>query len=74
MDKKEVLKKLKSARSWRELGMSIEDFVRMIDSDNAETNSQADVENKLQELENKVAKLIESNKKLRQENKQLKGQ
>lgn len=75
MDKQEMLDKLKTSRSWKELGYSIKEVYDAFSNDRNETktasNNEKDEEVKM--LKEKVERLSETNKQLRAENKALKG-
>lgn len=68
MSKTEALNKMKQARSWRELGMSVAEAYEALSTDDASENSA-----EVLELRAKVEQLTETNKRLRAENKALKA-
>lgn len=74
--KTEVLSRMKQARSWNELGISICDVCAILEKEEENSNTgkeTADYEAELEELRNKNARLTETNKQLRAENKALKS-
>lgn len=76
MNKKELLSKLKAARSWKEAGVSVQDVYKAIlESVDGVSSTSLDekAEKELSELREKVNRLTETNKQLRAENKQLRG-
>lgn len=66
MSKIEVLNKMKQARSWRELGMSVVEVYEIL-------SAEEEVSGEVEELRAKVEQLTETNKRLRAENKALKA-
>lgn len=76
MNKKEVIDKMLNARSWKELGLSIQEVCDALLDDKNVTKTVANVSNESDELKmlrEKVDRLSETNKQLRAENKELKG-
>lgn len=82
MNKTELLDKMKNARSWRELGMTIADVMDVIANngtattatDNSDYNNKiAALEQENKQLKDKCDRLADANKQLRTENKGLKG-
>lgn len=82
MNKTELLDKMKNARSWRELGMTIADVMEVISSnvwtaaptnDSAYKKQIAELEQENKQLKDKCDRLADANKQLRTENKELKG-
>lgn len=74
--KTEVLSRMKQARSWNELGISICDVCAILEKEEENSNAGkeiVDYEAELEELRNKNARLTETNKQLRAENKALKS-
>lgn len=66
MTKIEVLNKMKQARSWRELSMSVAEAYEILSAEEEASGETA-------ELRAKVEQLTETNKRLRAENKALKA-
>lgn len=69
--KSEILNKMKDARSWKELGIAIQEVYEAFsgDSDDFDSVSDVDIEEMESEIERLKAenmKLMEANKKLRQ--------
>lgn len=75
MEKEELLKKLKSARSWKEAGVTVQEVCKaLLDSgEGGSTPETSTASKELEELRDKVIRLSEANKQLRAENKQLRG-
>lgn len=82
MNKTELLDKMKNARSWRELGMTIADVMDVIANNgnaNTDTNNSAykakiaELEQENKQLKDKCDRLADANKQLRAQNKELKG-
>lgn len=82
MNKTELLDKMKNARSWRELGMTIAEVMEIIDNNGTVTTSTdnsayktkiAELEQENKQLKEKCDRLADANKQLRTENKELKG-
>lgn len=67
-----VIKKLKTARSWKETEISISEMIELLEllSGDKQFNAENDAEK--QRLKNKIERLTESNKQLIAENKKLK--
>lgn len=70
----EIIEKLKSAKTWRESGVSLSEIIDLLEND---AKSEIPVGNKneteIKALNEKIARLTESNKKLMAENKKMKG-
>ena len=70
---KEILEKMKHARSWKESEISMDDVAsvlnELVSTKSQEPNDSAE----LRRLKSKVERLTESNKQLMAENKKLKG-
>lgn len=66
--KEEILRRIKSANSWRETGVTLYDAYTAFSS-NSSGSSNEDVK----VLEAKIKRLENANKQLRDENKRLKG-
>lgn len=75
MDKKELISKLKSARSWKEAGVTVQDVYKALLDSQEYTSTSGDEPalKELTELREKVSRLTETNKQLRAENKQLRA-
>lgn len=84
MNKTELLDRMKNARSWRELGMTIAEVMEVIDTNGVNTVSTtandsaykkqiAELEQENKQLKEKCDRLADANKQLRTENKELKG-
>lgn len=70
----EILEKLKSAKTWREAGVSISEIIDLLENDaNSELSGGNKNETEIKALNEKIARLTESNKKLMAENKKMKG-
>lgn len=70
MSKKEILEKMKTAKSWKELSLSLSEVYQAF-SDLEDENSGNNQE--LNDMREKIARLTETNKQLRAENKLLRG-
>ncbi len=75
MGRKELLSKLKSARSWKEAGVAVQEVYKaLLDSgEGGSTSETSSASKELAELRDKVLRLYETNKQLRAENKQLRA-
>lgn len=74
MNKQEMMDKMLKARSWKELGFSIQQVCNAFMDDKNETKTVSNNESdELKMLREKVERLTETNKQLRAENKTLKG-
>ena len=73
-DAKELIQRLKDARTWKEAAVNISDVVKVLEelSVNNSVESYSDSA-ELRRLKSKVDRLTESNKQLMAENKKLKG-
>lgn len=76
MDKQELVNRMKNARSWTELGLSIQEVCNALTDNKNITSTSSNTHNESDELKmlrEKVERLSETNKQLRAENKSLKG-
>lgn len=69
--KSEILNKMKDARSWKELGIAIQEVYEAFSSDSGDFDSVSgidieEMENEIERLKAENMKLMEANKKLRQ--------
>lgn len=67
MTKSELIAKMNTVNTWKELGLSIVDVCNILNNDE-------DHERIEQELRDKIKRLTDTNKQLRAENKALKGE
>lgn len=80
MTKSELIAKMKTVNTWKELGLTVSDVCTLLDNDeNNRDNSwegrnNGNGENVEQELRDKIKRLTDTNKQLRAENKALKGE
>lgn len=70
MTKSELIAKMKTVNTWKELGLTVLDVCNILDND----EKPADNLNVEQELRDKIKRLTDTNKQLRAENKALKGE
>lgn len=70
MTKSELIAKMKTVNTWKELGLTVLDVCNILDND----EKPADNLNIEQELRDKIKRLTDTNKQLRAENKALKGE
>lgn len=66
--REEILRRIKSANSWRETGLTLNDVYTAFSSDSSAVASED-----VKVLTEKVKRLESANKQLREENKALKG-
>lgn len=66
--KEEILRRIKSANSWRETGVTLNDVYTAFASDSSAVASED-----VKILKEKIKRLENANKQLREENKALKG-
>lgn len=71
MNKKEIIEKLKSCRTFREAGITISDVIEVL-SDN-QNNCDGACQEEIKKLNDKIVRLSEANRQLRAENKELKS-
>lgn len=69
--KSEILNKMKDARSWKELGIAIQEVYEAFSGDSGDFDSVSgidieEMENEIERLKAENIKLMEANKKLRQ--------
>lgn len=70
MTKLELIAKMKTVNTWKELGLTVLDVCNILDNDEKPADN-LDIE---QELRDKIKRLTDTNKQLRAENKALKGE
>lgn len=77
MTKSELIAKMKTVNTWKELGLTVSDVCTLLDNDENNKGNSWESENGgniEQELRDKIKRLTDTNKQLRAENKALKGE
>lgn len=69
---KEILEKMKNARTWKESEVSMEEVANIL-NDLLGSNVGENYSSEIRRLKSKIDRLTESNKQLMAENKKLKG-